>query len=70
MSENILPPIKRVYDEMYNEWSIYDSNNTPIAILMTENHARQLCWLVNGKLFEETRYILKEDTDEIIVMDY
>jgi len=68
-SENLLPPIKMVFDEMYEEWCVYDSNNTMIAMLMTETHARQLCWLVNGKLFEETKYILKEDTDEIVIME-
>ena len=68
-SENLIPPIKRVYDEMYGEWYIFDSNDTIIGMLMTEIHARQLCWLVNGSQFRETKYILKEDNDEIVEME-
>jgi len=68
-SKNLLPPIKMVFDEMYEEWSLYDSNDTFIAYFVTETHARQLCWLVNGSQFVETRYILKEDSDEIIIME-
>jgi len=68
-SKNLLPPIKMVFDEMYEEWSLYDSNDTFIADFVTEIHARQLCWLVNGSQFNETKYILKIGADKIEEME-
>jgi len=68
-SKNLLPPIKMVFDEMYEEWSLYDSNDTFIVDFVTETHARQLCLLVNGSQFKEIRYILKIGADKIEEME-